>query len=155
MALILLDVDGLKLINDSCGHQAGDELLAAIGGRLAGTSDSAYRIGGDEFAILIDRAAGQVAAPSLQRLDPVRLRFLSCGHEHSLSLSYGYASSLAGESFDGLFRRADVRLREFKQRLYGSGGAPDRRGRATSSTIADPSIPSLEERRRRKSALGV
>ncbi|NMA99119.1 MAG: EAL domain-containing protein [Phyllobacteriaceae bacterium] len=54
--LILLDIDNLKLVNDSIGHLAGDALIRAVGHRLAecGADISASRVGGDEFAILVD-----------------------------------------------------------------------------------------------------
>src|SRR4051812_11177559 len=51
-SLVLFDVDGLKDINENCGHQAGDELLSAVGRRVADLPGLVYRIGGDEFAVL-------------------------------------------------------------------------------------------------------
>jgi diguanylate cyclase (GGDEF)-like protein len=126
-SLILFDVDGLKEINERCGHQAGDELLTAVGRRVASLQGTVYRIGGDEFAALVDRARGESAVPVLRRLEPFRAEFASCGHAHQVSLSYGFASALPGEEFAGLFRRADDRLRQFKRDLYANGSMPERR----------------------------
>ena len=68
LAVLLLDLDGFKLVNDSFGHDAGDELLVAVGGRLQGclrSGDTVARLGGDEFAILLEDAASEVSAVAL------------------------------------------------------------------------------------------
>ena len=73
---MLLDLDGFKLVNDSFGHAAGDELLTRIGNALRNIlrdSDVLARIGGDEFALILpdtDLAAGRVVAEKL--IDAVR-----------------------------------------------------------------------------------
>lgn len=126
-SLVLFDVDGLKDINENCGHQAGDELLSAIGRRVADLPGLVYRIGGDEFAVLVDRAHGESAVPVLRRIEPFHSEFKSCGHTHAVSVSYGFASALPGEHFAGLFRRADERLRQFKRELYSNARLPERR----------------------------
>ena len=55
LAVVLLDLDGFKAVNDELGHPAGDQVLAQVGAVLAGSrfADSAFRIGGDEFAVLL------------------------------------------------------------------------------------------------------
>ena len=139
-SLVLFDVDGLKYINENCGHQAGDELLNAIGRRDGDLKGSVYRIGGDEFAVLVDRANGESAVPVLRRLEPFRMTFDSCGHTHGVSVSYGFASALPGEHFAALFRRTDERLRQFKRELYSNGTSPERRI-APSDEVADEPPP--------------
>jgi diguanylate cyclase len=57
-ALILLDLDGFKMINDTHGHGAGDQVLCTVAGRLAGligSGGAVFRLGGDEFAVLLRR----------------------------------------------------------------------------------------------------
>ncbi len=95
-AVMYLDLDGFKAINDRFGHAAGDDVLRAFGGRLAGAmreSDTTARLGGDEFVVLAQGVAGErdaarVAARIFDALrDPIRVR----GREHALSASIGIA----------------------------------------------------------------
>jgi len=118
LGLIVFDVDGLKALNDSCGHPAGDELLRHVAQHLARAHTSVYRVGGDEFALLVARSRGDHVTTVLRELEPFRVNFSSCGHVHTVSTSFGYASSHGDEPFEALFRRADDRLRLLKQRLY-------------------------------------
>ncbi|SHF63630.1 sensor domain-containing protein [Devosia limi] len=76
-ALIIVDLDGFKAINDSYGHDAGDQLLVALAGRLKATvrqSDVVARLGGDEFALIIQNLN---AAQDVQRIAEALLRSLS------------------------------------------------------------------------------
>src|SRR2546429_1808600 len=80
-ALAMFDLDRFKLVNDSFGHRAGDELLKEVAHRLAGvarTTDTLARLGGDEFVIVIDRIvqredAEQAARRAVEELrSPIR-----------------------------------------------------------------------------------
>ena len=65
VGVILLDLDQFKLVNDSLGHQAGDEVLIAIAARLAAVTnatDTLARLGGDEFVVLCERLSGPLDA---------------------------------------------------------------------------------------------
>ncbi|MGE5764127.1 MAG: putative bifunctional diguanylate cyclase/phosphodiesterase, partial [Mycobacterium leprae] len=95
-ALILIDLDGFKLINDSLGHQVGDELLVAVADRLRQQrreEDTAARLGGDEFAVLLPEIghaedAAVVATKILAAVaQPVRIR----GHLLNVTVSIGVA----------------------------------------------------------------
>ncbi len=128
LGLILLDVDGLKQLNDGCGHQAGDELLELVSHHIEARGTKLYRIGGDEFAILIDRATGQHMTSLMQALDPFIATFESCGHAHEVRVSFGSTSNRENEKFQDLFRRADDSLIQHKRQLYSQGRHNDRRG---------------------------
>ena len=125
--LILLDVDGLKLLNDTCGHQAGDELLAKVA-RHIDAKGKLYRIGGDEFAILVDRSVGQHMTSLMQTLEPFIATFEACGHAHEVRVSFGSTSNRENEKFQDLFRRADDSLIQHKRQLYSQGRSSERRG---------------------------
>ena len=128
IALVLFDVDGLKRLNDACGHQSGDELLRLAARQLHGAAErgaSVYRIGGDEFAMLLMRSSGGQLAAMVRSLKPFEAPFASCVHRHLVRVSLGYASCEEGEGFESLFRRADLRLRESKDKLYGLRRIPE------------------------------
>ena len=119
-AVLMLDLDGFKGVNDSLGHDAGDELLRAVAGRFEDAlrpGDTIARVGGDEFALLLDGACEQeaidVAARVLTRVaEPVEV----AGHQLSLGASAGIAlHPRDGHEADELVRRADVAMYAAKE----------------------------------------
>ncbi len=123
-AVLLLDLDDFKDINDTLGHGAGDEVLMEVARRLhecIRAGDTAARLGGDEFALLLEDtpdagAAREVAARIAAALaDPVRLD----GKEVFLSASVGVAIGVPGEPDDELLRNADVALYHAKEKGKG------------------------------------
>jgi diguanylate cyclase (GGDEF)-like protein len=112
-AILLLDLDGFKAVNDTLGHAAGDQLLIEVARRLTGLlrkSDTVARLGGDEFVVLLDGItspdpvyAGIQAA--------VREPFLIDGHRVEVSCSIGVAISSDGAADpDHLLREADAAM---------------------------------------------
>jgi diguanylate cyclase (GGDEF)-like protein len=75
-ALVMVDLDGFKAINDRLGHAAGDEVIQAVGARLRGAlrfTDVAARLGGDEFALLLERVPDVATAETIVRRIHLRL----------------------------------------------------------------------------------
>ena len=98
VAVLIADLDGFKLINDTLGHQSGDRLLAAVGKRIRPVlraSDTVARVSGDEFVIMLpDLAQPDAAATVAQKvLDVLSTPFLVDGHEAFLTASIGIALS--------------------------------------------------------------
>jgi diguanylate cyclase (GGDEF)-like protein len=114
IAVLFMDLDSFKNVNDSMGHAAGDELLVLVAGRLrrwVRPSDTAARFGGDEFAVLVEdldtsNAAHIVAGRILESLrEPFEIQ----GQEVSVGASIGIASS-AHPGSDDLLRNADLAM---------------------------------------------
>ncbi len=115
-AVLYLDLDRFKLINDSLGHLVGDQLLVEVAKRLQNTvraADTIARLGGDEFIVLLSDLgepsdAGRLAQRILERLSiPMVLE----GHEVSTSSSIGITfSSLGYKSGEDLLRDADIAM---------------------------------------------
>jgi diguanylate cyclase (GGDEF)-like protein/PAS domain S-box-containing protein len=115
-ALLFLDIDRFKIINDSLGHLVGDQLLVAIARRLercVRPGDTVARLGGDEFTILVDDTQGVSdatrVADRIQR--ELNLPFNISGQEIFTSTSIGIALSATGyERPDDLLRDADIAM---------------------------------------------
>jgi diguanylate cyclase (GGDEF)-like protein len=111
-SLLFVDVDGLKLINDSFGHKAGDEALIRIAELLVGgvrASDCVARLGGDEFAILLEHADEAVASETAARLvDHIAdSDFSHDGAALPLSVAIGVGMIGADDDAEGVMARAD------------------------------------------------
>ncbi|HEX5588802.1 MAG TPA: EAL domain-containing protein [Candidatus Limnocylindrales bacterium] len=115
LSLVLIDLDDLKRVNDEHGHAGGDSLLAAMGRLLssdARRSDRAFRIGGDEFAVLLPRTDAENASLTARRLLGAALEGAPAGeHSHPFSFSAG-VSAFPDPSSSGarLMRHADAAL---------------------------------------------
>lgn len=121
-ALIFVDVDRFKAINDSLGHGTGDDLLVAIGARMKQTlrsEDLLARFGGDEFVILLeDVESAEDAVNTARRIcaaveEPL---VLSDGYEIVASVSVGVALTEPGQTADDILRDADVAMYKAKGR---------------------------------------
>lgn len=118
MAVVYIDLDGFKAINDRHGHEAGDELLKALSDHMRGAlreTDTLARLGGDEFvAILQDLADAEAAAPLLERLlGAAREVFEDQGRAMQVTASMGVALYPQADAVD-----ADQLLRQADQAMY-------------------------------------
>ena len=116
-AVLFVDLDDFKLVNDSLGHLAGDELLTGVAGRLRGClrdADTAARLGGDEFGILIEEADRSVAGEVARRLlESLHEPFTIGDRQLFVAASIGIA--MAGDdpaavSAEELLRNADAAM---------------------------------------------
>jgi len=125
VALLYLDLDGFKAINDNHGHTAGDTLLRMVGDRLSNllrSADLAARIGGDEFVVLLQNVGPTEAMRLSERLiEEVSAPYLVDGHEVVIGTSIGIASTQSGvASPDQLLKHADLALYEAKSQGRGT-----------------------------------
>jgi diguanylate cyclase (GGDEF)-like protein len=146
-AVLYLDLDGFKPVNDTHGHEAGDQLLRTMADRLQNclrTGDTAARLGGDEFAVLLE---GPLDEEDVGRVvDRIRLHLgapvdLGGGRIVSVGTSIGIATGDAGtRDADSLIKRADVAMYSAKRSGGNSacihrpeldGGAPE---------VVDPAV---------------
>jgi diguanylate cyclase (GGDEF)-like protein/PAS domain S-box-containing protein len=112
-AVVFLDLDDFKTINDSLGHARGDELLRATATRILAVlraSDTAARLGGDEFAVLIEAGEDEAPVAARRLLDALAAPFLIDGRELRMTASVGLALSGAGAGVEELLRNADMAM---------------------------------------------
>ena len=122
-ALLWLDLDDFKVVNDSLGHAAGDELLVAAGNRLrdvVGADGTVARLGGDEFAVLLHRAGeAEAVATGEQILTEFYRDFRVLGEELQITASLGITVGTAGADPADLLRRGDLAM--YAAKLAGKG----------------------------------
>lgn len=141
VALLFIDLDGFKAINDTFGHAAGDQLLCEVARRLAAclrASDTARRYGGDEFVVLIPELDGppalEIAIHKIRRC--IEKPYLICGTEVVVGASIGSTLSPADgtvchaliEKADAEMYRAKVQRKQARDGGGEAGNFPDARG---------------------------
>ncbi|HTX33346.1 MAG TPA: EAL domain-containing protein [Solirubrobacteraceae bacterium] len=123
VALLFVDLDGFKVVNDSLGHDAGDALLVKAAERISGVlrpADTAARIGGDEFAILCKTSAPTTTGIAVAKriIDALASPFRIAGREAFVTASIGIAAH--DGTPEELLRDADVAM--YRAKASGKGG---------------------------------
>jgi diguanylate cyclase (GGDEF)-like protein len=120
MAVMMMDLDHFKEVNDKLGHTVGDRLLQMVGERLTATlreSDTVCRLGGDEFLLLLPELGGQedVGVAANRLLAAIREPFLLDGKQLRITTSLGIALYPdEGTDRDTLVRNADIAMYQVK-----------------------------------------
>ncbi|GBF35308.1 adenylate/guanylate cyclase [Desulfocucumis palustris] len=125
VSIIICDVDGLKLVNDTMGHHKGDELLKTASSIIRESfrsGDVVARIGGDEFAVLLPRSGPGVVERAIQRLRDELAGYNEQNPDLLLSISIGFATG-KGEKVNmgDLFKEADNNM--YREKLHRSQSA--------------------------------
>jgi len=119
VALVLIDLDRFKDVNDTFGHQTGDVVLKKVGDRIRSAvrpRDQVARIGGDEFIVMLSDANDDEIHAVTRRIFTSFAEPIPVGiTRHFCGASVGYAIAQAGTTLDVLFRNADLALYEAKQ----------------------------------------
>jgi diguanylate cyclase (GGDEF)-like protein len=122
-AVLFIDLDDFKWVNDSLGHAAGDELLVVVARRLQASvreSDLAARLGGDEFAVLVHEGGVEVASMVAARIIAgLRQPVAAAGMELVIQASVGIAAVSEWRDTAELLRNADVAMYDAKERGKG------------------------------------
>lgn len=119
LAVLFLDLDNFKSINDRLGHEAGDRVLCTVASRLrheTRATDTVARFGGDEFAVLLERLPTEQEVLSIvNRIRIALTEALEFDHRHfALSASIGVALGTIADDVDSMLRNADVAMYEAK-----------------------------------------
>ena len=124
LTIIVCDVDGLKFINDTLGHDIGDSLLVAVAEVIKNSyreGDVVARTGGDEFALLIPNSTEAMVKKTCHKIRDAIAVYNEANAKLPLSISLGFATSHDGLSAGDLFKEADNNM--YREKLHRSQSA--------------------------------
>ncbi|MCZ7607293.1 MAG: GGDEF domain-containing protein [Planctomycetota bacterium] len=138
VSMAILDIDHFKSVNDSFGHNKGDEVLVKVANILTATmrrTDDVFRWGGEEFAILMEETDAENAALVCERLRQL-IESENMLPGRKVTASFGVAELIAGEDDSGFFSRADAALYDAKD--LGRNQVVIRKKRRPSNPLVKP-----------------
>ncbi len=116
LSAIMFDIDHFKQINDTYGHETGDQVLAAVAAQAKMTDSITSRLGGEEFCVLTYRKAADALESASDLQQSLRaLRFEHEGQVFSVTSSFGIAQWEQNDALDRMLRRADQAMYEAKK----------------------------------------
>ncbi|HWQ41804.1 MAG TPA: HD domain-containing phosphohydrolase, partial [Desulfosporosinus sp.] len=140
LGMIVCDVDGLKLVNDTLGHSTGDKLLRVTAGIIKACfrqEDLIFRIGGDEFTIILPKSELLLVQQACHRIRSAVEKYNEQNEEFPLSLSVGFAvSGHTNVNVNDVFKEADNNM--YREKLH--------RSKSTRSAIVSSLMKALEAR---------
>lgn len=123
ISVLFIDLDEFKTVNDTMGHEAGDDLLRSVADRLTDcvrAEDTVARLGGDEFGVLLEDTDAEGASDLVERVARALSAPLTIGNGHvATSASVGLATRYVDEGVDALLARADTAMYVAKSRGQG------------------------------------
>lgn len=140
IGIVVCDVDGLKFVNDTLGHNTGDDLLRLAAGTIKKCfreEDIVSRIGGDEFAVIIPRGDFRIVEQACRRIQNAVEKYNTENPELPLSLSVGFAvGDTTDRSSSDIFKEADNNM--YREKLH--------RSKSTRSALVQALMKALEAR---------
>jgi diguanylate cyclase (GGDEF)-like protein len=116
LSAIMFDIDHFKRINDTHGHDMGDQVLAAVGAQARVADGVACRLGGEEFCMLVEVTLAEALERTGELQRNIRAqRFTHDSGEFAVTCSFGIAEWEPGDAIDRLLRRADMAMYEAKK----------------------------------------
>ncbi|PKO12466.1 MAG: hypothetical protein CVU39_24020 [Chloroflexi bacterium HGW-Chloroflexi-10] len=127
ISILVMDMNGLKKVNDTLGHSMGDDLLRYAADAIMSafrSEDIVARIGGDEFVVILPETNSEAAQAAVQRVyEKISEHNLKCQPDHTISLAIGFACGNQNNQLSEIFKQADIAM--YKNKAKGEKALQD------------------------------